>query len=174
LNSTKRETCSKSNGYIAWHVRKGKWDKERNNSADIVRTDFEILNQVFKNYDIMVFSTHTGLNFVFRTLANLDKPKKIKLGNVTLIPQINSGFPSALQLILSSRFYFQRAGGGLGMILYYSNVPYVIISPYSSYQFSRKGKKIAPFHFTNQYFLISKNYNKINVKYLFKKIKNII
>ena len=137
--------------YIAWNVRKSVWAEYRDTSARSLKRDFAALRKIFPNHSIVILSNKEGLSFAFKELANLETPIPFKIGKISVLPQPDDGYIGAINWVLNSDFYFQRIGGGMGVIAIFSSVPYIIFSVEKT-SFHEKFRKtsISPWATKNQ------------------------
>ena len=125
--------------YVAWHVRRNAlYDLHRNADEDQILNDYRSLISIFPNFKIMLFSTTNGLEFVRETLKdNLGSNERLELENKLINQPVNS-YLDCISYVTNSKFYFQRAGGGMGNLAIYSSIPFLIISQNYHYYFSRR------------------------------------
>jgi hypothetical protein len=137
LNSA-QSNCLTNYPYIAWHVRSNKlYDSHRNANEAQILNDYRSLISIFPNFKIMLFSTTNGLEFVRETLKyNLKSNERLELENKLINQPVNS-YLGCIPYVTNSKFYFQRAGGGMGNLAIYSSIPFLIISQNYHYYFSR-------------------------------------
>jgi len=143
--------------YIAWHIRRGLWDSRRDSTSASIQSDFQILRNRFPNHSIMLFSNTAGLNNAYLALTGRDEVRISEIDGVQLLPQPVPGFQNAIPYVLAADFYFQRSGGGLGIIPMFSSVPYINICPDKTYFHGRNGHSIVPWADDNQLFIYTKD-----------------
>ena len=154
--------------YIAWHVRNSKYDQGRNNDESSIIRDFNTLSSVFSKHSIMLFGDETSLKNTFSILRKHKDLGTVSFQKRQLIKQPANSFSECIDYLLGCDFYFQRAGGGIGAILFYSRKPYLVVSPLSTYF-----KPIPQLRVENQFFLVDKkNTNILLFDDLFLKIKS--
>jgi hypothetical protein len=131
---------SVNESFVTWNVRKSSWAKERDTSILDLQSDFMEIRLLFPNHDIIVLSSEPGLHFAFKTLFNLTSPTTYFIEDVKIMPQPIPGFTGAIDSILSSDFYFQRAGGGISVISLFSKIPFLLYlyETSSAFMFLRK------------------------------------
>ena len=112
---------------VAWHVRRGRSDQRRNSSKISIKNDFRQLRALYPNHDIKLFSDESGLEFAFSALTGSRQIKAYWDDNVRVMPQSAKGYIEAIQEVISTDFYFQRSGGGMGMVPIFSSMAYVIL-----------------------------------------------
>ena len=142
--------------YIAWHVRQASYDNRRNFTSSTIRNDFEVLQKRFPGYSIMLFSDSAGLEAAFYELTGSRVIKARKIGETHLLPQPSRGYQNAIPLLLGAHFYFQRGGGGMGIPVIFSSVPYIYLCPDKSYFHGHKRGRIAPWSNQHQIFVYLK------------------
>lgn len=135
--------------FVSWHVRLGTWGLERNPSESSILNDFISLRNLFPEYKIMLFSTNAGLKHTLSVLKN-NLPQGL-LGDIenSLVEQPVADFTSCIPYLHKSEFYFQRIGGGLGEIVNYSRVPFIIVENKGYYYFSSRFQ-LLPWHRKDQ------------------------
>jgi len=134
--------------YIAWHVRKGVWEKERNATESQLIMDYRSLRSLFPNHKIVVFSSKEGLDFTFKILTSkLNDQEIIKL-HYAIERQQATSYVQCIPFLVNCDFYFQRIGGGLGEVIHLTNVSHLIIESFGYYVFHSKVKTLPWF---NQY-----------------------
>jgi hypothetical protein len=143
-------TSATSEPYVAWHVRKASYDIRRNLKSASIQSDFEILRKKFPDHSIMLISDSAGLEDAFLALTGSRETKTQKVKGTRLLPQPAAGFQNAIPAVLGAKFYFQRAGGGIGAIPIFSAVPYLILCPDNSYFYGQRGSQILPWSTENQ------------------------
>ena len=154
--------------YIAWHVRKSKYDQGRNNKESSIVRDFNTLSSVFPKHSIMLFGDRASLKNTFSILSKHKKLGTVSFHTKKLIKQPAKSFSECIDYLLGCDFYFQRAGGGIGAILFYSSKPYLVVSPLATY-FTPVPQLCAQ----NQFFLIdNKNTDVLLFDDLLLKIKS--
>jgi hypothetical protein len=154
--------------YIAWHVRKSKYDRGRNNKESSIVRDFNTLSSVFPEHSIMLFGDQASLQDTFAILRKHKKLGTVSFHTKQLIKQPAKSFSECIDYLLECDFYFQRAGGGIGAILFYSSKPYLVVSPLSTYC-----KPVPQLRAQNQFFLVDKKNTEVLLfDDLFLKIKS--
>lgn len=138
--------------YVAWHVRRGLWDTRRNSTDSSILEDFAQIKRFFPKHSIMIFSDVVGLQAVSSILTGQPEAREFILEGVKITPQPKAGFIAAIPLLLAADFYYQRGGGGVGMIAVYSNLPYLEICPDFTSFFGKHGDKLVPWASENQIF----------------------
>ena len=158
--------------YVAWHVRKSDYDIRRNFTSSSIKGDFEVLRNRFPDYSIMLISDAAGLEDAFFELTGSRKTKSRKVGGIQLLAQPMQGFQNAIPAVLAANFYFQRGGGGIGVVPIFSSMPYVNLCPDRSYFHGLRGVRIVPWSNKNQLFVrVKGNLNLFQVEKLFSKLK---
>jgi len=154
--------------YIAWHVRKSKYDQSRNNKESSIVSDFIALSSIFPKHSIMLFGDKASLKNTFSILSKHNKKGIVSFNTKQLIKQPANSFSECIEYLLGCDFYFQRAGGGIGVILFFSSKPYLVVSPQSTYF-----RPVPQFRARNQIFLVDDKYTDVLVfDDLFLKIKS--
>jgi len=154
--------------YIAWHVRNSKYDQSRNNNESSIIRDFNTLSSVFSKHSIMLFGDDTSLKSTFSILRKHKNLGTVSFHKKQLIKQPAKSFSECIDYLLGCDFYFQRAGGGIGAVLFYSRKPYLVISPLSTYF-----KPVPQLRAENQFLLVDKkNADILLFDDLFLKIKS--
>ena len=120
--------------YITWHVRyNSNWANDRNINEFKFLEIHNTLSEHFLNKKIMIVSDQIGVD----TVKKWSLKNKIDL---LFSQDYSKTFIGNSELILSSDFYFQYRGGGIGMIPVYSHVPYLIIDPMANEKMWSKNK----------------------------------
>jgi hypothetical protein len=154
--------------YIAWHVRKSKYDRGRNNKESSIVRDFTALSSIFPKHSIMLFGDKASLKNTFFILSKHKKLGTVSFHTKQLKKQPANSFSECIEYLLGCDFYFQRAGGGIGAILFYSSKPYLVVSPQSTYF-----TPVPQLRAQNQFFLVDDKYTDVLVfDDLFLKIKS--
>lgn len=123
----------KSN-YITWHIRYNYlWATDRNINESKFLEIYNTLSKHFLNKKIMIVSDDIGVD----TVKKWSLKHKIDL---LFSQDYSKTFTGNSELILSSDFYFQYRGGGIGMMPVYSHVPYLIIDPMANEKMWSKNK----------------------------------
>jgi len=136
---------SRSRPYVVWHVRRGIWDQERNPGAMILCEDFAELRRSFPNHTIMVLSTDSGIEFTKEVLARHGCTLNWETGGPILEGQPDSGFIAAIPWLLGADFYYQRLGGGIGIIALFSDIPYLmLLNDIAYWEGIARGDSMAP------------------------------
>lgn len=136
--------------YLAWHVRRGIWEKARDTTVENLMNDFLALRALFPNHKIMLFSSQAGIEFALHHLQHSEGATH------NLTPQPQQGFGKALAYALGSDFYFQRRGGGLSQIAVYSTLPYIILNDHASSYYFRSNDRLVPWAGPNQRFIVKR------------------
>jgi hypothetical protein len=76
----------------------------------------------------VILSNQEGLDFALNELKRLDITFPTLLATGRIFAQPNKGYIGAIDWILNSDCYFQRSGGGMGVVAIFSSVPYVMYS----------------------------------------------
>ncbi len=141
--------------YVAWSVRRGTWDPARNNTQDQVIADFRDIRKLFPCHRIVVLSNSYTLEWVFEILTESgDLPPGTSEVQI-LFPQPTPGFINAMHWLLPADMYFQRDGGGIGVVAIFSQVPYLYVIHHESKYVTDQlhGKKIVAWASPLQKFL---------------------
>lgn len=141
--------------YVAWHVRQGYWNPDRDSTDAAMIRDFQELRQLFPSHSIMLFSTGHGIE---RALAVLEKAHlldSMRDCRLSITGQPVPGFVAAIPYILNADFYFQRLGGGIAMVPIFSYIPYLILNGDANYYFSKRGSRLVPWANARQKFVVS-------------------
>ena len=105
--------------FITFHARYQKnWQSFRNLTISEFDIIVENLTKKFPNYKIIVVTDKHGANY----FKNNSKGSS----NLSFSKDYSNSFYGDALLVLSSRFYYQIRGGGIGIIPMFSNVPYYI------------------------------------------------
>ena len=139
---------------IGWHVRDGLWETQRNLNENTILNDFIQIRKMYPNDSIMIFSSPSG---VLKTMSVLRESKLLDaayLEGIEVFEQPELGFTNALRYLLHSKFYFQRLGGGIGIVPIFSTIPYIMVSGDENYYFYRAGTKLVPWSRDDQMFLV--------------------
>lgn len=139
--------------YVAWNVRKAKWANDRDTDVDSLLQDFSELRELFPDHSIMIISDQEGIDFAVSELNRFEPTFSSMLANGRISIQPDAGYLGAIDWVLSSNIYFQRSGGGMGIVAIFSSVPYVIYSIEKTNFFGHyRNRKIAPWSTKNQIF----------------------
>lgn len=139
--------------YVAWNVRKSKWANYRDTDATSLLKDFLELRNLFPNHSIVILSNQEGLDFALKELKRLEITFHSFLASGRILAQPDKGYTGAIDWILNSDFYFQRSGGGMGVVAIFSSVPYVMYSIEQTSFFGHyRNKQIVPWSTNNQVF----------------------
>ena len=141
--------------YIAWHVRRGAWDHERDSVDSVLREDFSELRRRFPEHTIMLFSTESGTEYAMEALSGLCGASDFDAGSPILERQPDNGFVSAIPWVLGADFYYQRLGGGAGWIALFSHLPYLmVLGDVAYFEGIRKDCQVMPWARENQRCLV--------------------
>ena len=139
--------------YITWNIRRSIWASYRDTDSRTLVSDYLELKKLFEGYSIVILSNRDGLEFAFKELAIHEPDFVSLLAQGKILAQPEPGFQGAIDWILCSDFYFQRSGGGMGVIAIFSTVPYVMFSiERTSFYGHYRNKKIASWSANNQIF----------------------
>ena len=138
--------------YIAWHIRRGRSDQRRNSSVTSIQNDFKQLRALFPNHAIKLFSDESGLEFAFFALTGSGEVKSYWDNNVQVMPQSAKGYIEAIPEVISADFYFQRNGGGIGIIPVFSSMPYVQLCPDATNFYGKRKNFLVPWATKSQIF----------------------
>jgi hypothetical protein len=137
--------------YVAWNVRKSIWANYRDTNTNSLIRDFKEIRNLYPTHSLMILSTKEGIDFAVSELKKSDPTFTNLLAQGVVLLQPNDGFIGGINWILHSDFYFQRSGGGMGVIAIFSSVPYVQYSiEKTSFFGHNKNRKIAPWSAENQ------------------------
>ena len=149
------QTSGNSNPYVAWHIRKGLWSRDRDSSRASILQDFRELREIYPGHSLMIFSSTPGIEFALTVLEETGAAEEMSRLGLYLGGQLVPGFINAIPLVLQSDFYFQRLGGGIGMVPIFSNVPYLILAGEGNYFYGRRGNRLVPWARRDQTFVIN-------------------
>ena len=139
--------------YVTWNIRRSIWASHRDTDSRTLIRDYLELRKIFEDYSIVILSNRNGLEFAFKELAIHEPNFALLLAQGKILAQPDAGFQGAIDWILCSDFYFQRSGGGMGVIAIFSTVPYVMFSiERTSFYGHYRNRKIAPWSSRNQIF----------------------
>jgi hypothetical protein len=139
--------------YVTWNVRKSVWAIYRDTDAISLHRDFLELRKLYPAHSIVILSNQEGLDFAFKEIEKIDPSFSSLVSREIVMAQPDNGFGGAIDWLLHSDFYFQRSGGGIGIIAIFSSVPYVIYSvEKTSFLGHYKNRRIAPWSTGNQVF----------------------
>lgn len=150
-------TSENAGPYVAWHIRKGLWSEKRDSTKNSIIQDFHELRDIFPAHSLMIFSSTPGIEFALAVLGEIGALQKMNAEGLYLLGQPSPGFANAIPLILKSDFYFQRLGGGIGMVPIFSRIPYLIFSGDGNYYFSRQGDRLVPWAHADQKFVVDQH-----------------
>ena len=141
--------------FVAWGIRKGVWGLDRDNTQEQVITDFRDLRKLFPGHRILLLSTPNGIEWVLSILHESGDLDSSANEAQLLFPQPTPGFINAIPWVLSADEYFQKEGGGMGIVPIFSEVPYLIVSKYQGihYQHQFHGEKVVAWASPRQRFV---------------------
>ncbi len=148
----KSETGVKHEPFVAWHIRKGQYDERRDSSVKQVQQDFEQLASLFPGHDIKIFSDVAGLEHAFLALTGSPEIRTFWKNGSRVIAQSATCFEEAISEVLNATFYFQRKGGGLGVVPIFSINPYLILCPDVTNFFGKRDNSLVPWARSYQIF----------------------
>ena len=140
--------------YIAWHIRRSSWDLGRNTTDVAITSDFLQLRNAFPRHSIMLFSTQNGVVDALHLLSNEGLLTEMERDGLAVVGQPETGFASAIPWVLGSDFYFQRNGGGMGIVPIYSTMPYLQINSWESYYYGHYHDRLVPWAMENQQYIV--------------------
>jgi hypothetical protein len=117
--------------------------------------DFLELRQLFPSHSLMLFSTTNGIERGLAVLEHAQLLDEMSDRGLAVTGQPLPGFVAAIPFILNADFYFQRLGGGIGMVPIFSHVPYLILSRDGHYYYGRKGSRLVPWAHAQQRFVVA-------------------
>jgi len=138
--------------FIAWHVRRGRWDDRRDLSEHSILADLRQLKDSFPDHSIMLFSDETGLESVCKILTGESDPGEFTFDGMHIIPQPKHGIREAIPLVLAADFYYQRSGGGIGMVPIYTDISYIEICADTTTFLGKRKNRIVPWATSDQVF----------------------
>ncbi len=141
--------------FVAWNVRKGRWAPDRNNMQEQVITDFRDIRKLFPSHRIVLLSTPDAIDWVFDILLESGDLYSGATEAQILFPQPTTGYINGMPWLLSADEYFQREGGGMGMIAIFSEVPFLMVSENKGihYRHQLDGEKIVAWASPRQRFV---------------------
>jgi hypothetical protein len=148
----RREPREGSTPYVAWHIRKGLYDQRRDSSAELVQQDFAQLSNLFPGHVIKIFSDKTGLEHTFLALTGSPEVRAFWKNGTHVLPQEATCFIEAIPEVINAAFYFQRKGGGLGVVPIFSLNPYLQLCPDVTNFYGKQGNALVPWAKNNQIF----------------------
>lgn len=148
----RRESGEESTPYIAWHIRKGLYDQRRDSSVELVQQDFAQLSNLFSGHAIKIFSDKIGLEHTFLALTGSAEVRAFWKNDTHVLPQEATCFMEAIPEVLNAAFYFQRKGGGLGVVPIFSSNPYLHLCPDVTNFHGKRGNALVPWAKRNQIF----------------------
>jgi hypothetical protein len=166
--STKNLNIFGGKSYICINFREGIWDLERNNNLDLFLSDITFLSLKYPKNDIVILSNPSSL-IRLKNKLNLSKTyQTFEKKKRQILFQPEKGFTAAAKIVLGSEFYFQRNGGGMGMISIFSKIPYLIVMREVAYlENIRRGSRVVPWANENQKLLVTYDGVDKELKYLF-------
>ncbi|CAB4820407.1 unannotated protein [freshwater metagenome] len=150
--------------YIAWHVRRGTWSPERNATDSALASDLLQLREIFPRHSIMLFSTPNGIEHALQVLSDEGLISDMERDGLAVVGQPETGFTAAVPWILGADFYFQRIGGGMGIVPIYSSMPYLQINDWRSYYYGIDGDRLVPWARVNQQYIVRADAAKIPIR----------
>ena len=107
---------------VGFHVRDSGSNTFRNPDISSIISDFTNLTENFPNAQIVWFGEE-GQFLKFLNLAS-----DFGLDQNRVVYQESKGFAEAAREVLTVDFWFQRFGGGIGAVAYFSELPYLFLS----------------------------------------------
>ena len=138
--------------YVAWHIRKGLYDQRRDSSAELVQQDFAQLSNLFPGHAIKIFSDKIGLEHTFLALTGSREVRAFWKNDTHVLPQEATCFKEAIPEVMNAAFYFQRKGGGLGVVPIFSLNPYLQLCPDVTNFYGKRGNALVPWAKSSQIF----------------------
>ena len=148
----RRESREGSTPFVAWHIRKGLYDQRRDASSELVQQDFAQLSKLFPGHVIKIFSDKIGLEFAFFALTGSPEVRDFWKNGTHVVPQEATCFIEAIPEVINAEFYFQRKGGGLGVVPVFSLNPYLQLCPDVTNFYGKQGNALVPWAKNNQIF----------------------
>jgi hypothetical protein len=137
--------------YVAWNIRKSIWANYRDTDTNSLIRDFAEIRKLYPAHSLMVLSNKAGIDFAVSELKKSDPTFINLLTQGVILLQPNDGFIGGINWILHSDFYFQRSGGGMGVVAIFSSVPYVQYSiEKTSFFGHHKNRKVTPWSAEDQ------------------------
>ena len=149
--------------YVAWHIRRSSTGPERNTTDGAIMSDFLQLREAFPRHSIMLFSTPNGVIDALQILSAEGLISDMEREGLAVVGQPETGFVSAIPWILGADFYFQRFGGGMGIVPIYSTMPYLQINNWESYYYGFNQNRLVPWAQENQRYVIHPEAAKIPI-----------
>lgn len=139
--------------FVAWNVRKSIWAAYRDTDANSLTRDFAEIRKLYPTHSVVILSNQEGLAFAVSELKKSDVAFENLIAQRKILLQPDGGFVGGINWVLHSDFYFQRSGGGMGIIAIFSSVPYLMYSIEKTSFFGHyRNKKIAPWSAEDQIF----------------------
>jgi hypothetical protein len=162
---------NKVSPYICMNVRKGIWSQGRDTNEKLIVDDYITLRKEFPAYKIQILANEVALKHFYKIMKESHIINSVEPDwRKQILVQTKFSFIEALELVLSSNFYYQRPNGGMVVVALYSKIPYFSMTEgYHSFDVDRN--KHFPFSSTSQVFIDSNlewEFNK-NLSTLFKK-----
>ena len=149
------EVTERRRPYLAWHVRRGSWSLDRNSTCERMRMDLRSLASVASGRDIVLFSTPEGLDFALGSLEGCQGLNDLRSSGGDLLVQNGGTYADAVEDVIRADGYFQRAGGGMGVPLLFSSIPYVMIhDDDAALAATRRGVRVFPWSSNSQHFIV--------------------
>jgi hypothetical protein len=137
--------------FVAWNVRKSIWAKYRDTDTNSLNKDFAEIRKLYPTHSIVILSNQEGLDFAVKELKKNDPEFENLLAQGMVLLQPDDGFGGGINWVLHSDFYFQRSGGGMGVIAIFSSIPYLMYSIEKTSFFGHyRNRKIAPWSVEDQ------------------------
>ena len=157
--------------YICMNVRKGLWSQGRDTNENLIVDDYITLRKEYPAYKIQILANEVALKYFYRIMEGSHVINSVEPDwRKHILVQTKYSFFEALQLVLSSNFYFQRPNGGMVVVALYSKIPYFSMTEgYHSFDLGRN--KHFPFSSTTQVFIdsnLEREFNE-NLSTLFRK-----
>lgn len=146
-----------SGPYIAWHLRFSQTAQLRNSTQRAIISDFIELRQLFPESSIMIFSTSEGIYQAMKVLQADGLVQAAHNQGVWVGGQPQNGFKNAIPYLLGADFYYQRLGGGMGIVPIFSAMNYLMFNADGGihYDHGQSGQRIVPWAHRGQQFIVS-------------------
>jgi hypothetical protein len=159
--------------YICMNVRKGIWSQDRDTNENLIVDDYLALRKKFPSYKIQILANEIALKYFYRIMEGSHLINSVEPDwHKQILIQTEFSFLEAMEMVLSSNFYFQRPNGGMVTVAIYSKIPYLSMTE-GYHSFDLEKKKLFRFSSSSQIFIDSsfKSQFNENLSTLFMKYK---
>lgn len=144
-------------GYVGWHIRESTIDSARNYGSNrLLLEDAVALTKAFPSLKIRIFTTESGRSRITQACSEIVGLRRL-FDSGRLQFQRSLDYPEAVIEAAGCNFWFQRLGGGIGIIPLFSEMPFLVLS--EDFHVSRLGggpnRKLYFWHTSQQIWQLS-------------------